>query len=164
MRTLLLLRHAKAEPADHDMEDIARALTSRGHDDARQVGDWLKKTALIPDAIITSTATRARQTAEDVAESCGFLHPLQFHSDLYLAEPEVYLHLLRGWADDESIVLMVGHNDGIEQLVSSLCGSSQVMQTASLAHLRFPWTEWGQATLSAAGVLVELWRPEHRHH
>ncbi len=159
MRTLLLLRHAKAAAEGADGDDHSRPLTDEGRDDAARVGDWLAEHLLVPDAIISSTAVRAEITARQAASRLPGAGPIYPRRDLYLAEPSAYLEILRGWPDDEACVMMVGHNDGIEQLLSRLCGEPQHMKTATLAHLRFPWKSWSEAELTATGRLVDLWRP-----
>ena len=45
MKRLLLLRHAKAVPAEHALDDIARPLAERGERDARRIGERLRATS-----------------------------------------------------------------------------------------------------------------------
>ncbi|MDQ6668717.1 MAG: histidine phosphatase family protein [Thermoproteota archaeon] len=52
--------------ADHD-----RPLNKRGKRDAPLVGRLLKREDLVPDSIISSTAIRARSTAEAVGKASG---------------------------------------------------------------------------------------------
>src|SRR5258708_16699762 len=65
-RNLVLLRHAKsAYPdgvADHD-----RPLAPRGIKEAGLAGDWLRANLPAVDAVLCSTATRARETLARVA-------------------------------------------------------------------------------------------------
>lgn len=58
---ILLWRHAEAEDGADDMN---RALTARGHDQAKKMGAWIRKYAPEDLRIVSSPATRARQTAE----------------------------------------------------------------------------------------------------
>ena len=71
MKTLLLMRHAKSSWDDPDVADHDRPLNKRGKKDAPRMGQWLAEQGLTPEVIVTSTAKRARKTAELVAESCG---------------------------------------------------------------------------------------------
>lgn len=161
MRTLLLLRHAKAEAEDSADHDHARQLTKRGRADAETVGTRLKSLQAVPTAIISSTAARARSTAEIFAQSSGFRGKIVFRDDLYLAPHSTYIEVLRGWPDDEESVMMVGHNPGIEELLSKLVGEDRWMQTATLARLTVPWKSWSDASVSAGSTLIDLWRPPH---
>ena len=63
MKTLLILRHGKAQP-DMPKGDHARELTERGERDADTMGFYIIDNIGMPDAILTSDATRAEQTAE----------------------------------------------------------------------------------------------------
>ena len=50
MKELWLLRHAKSD-RKADVSDIDRPLKKRGLRDAKNIGAWLKKQHLIPDAL-----------------------------------------------------------------------------------------------------------------
>ena len=73
MKTLLILRHAKTQ-SDAPAGDHARELTERGHRNAAAMGAYIHNLTRPPDAIITSDATRALQTAEVVAAAGNLSH------------------------------------------------------------------------------------------
>src|SRR5262245_21239646 len=91
MKTLLLLRHAKSDHADPGLADHARPLNERGKRDAPRVGERLLAAGLVPDAILSSTAKRAKKTAEKAAAACNFKPPLRLVPELYLASPSAIL-------------------------------------------------------------------------
>jgi hypothetical protein len=94
--------------ADHD-----RPLNKRGKRDAPPMGELLRNEHLIPEAIISSTAARARATAEAVAKACGYKGEITLNRSLYANGPEAYLVVLHGLSIDSVRVLMVGHNPGV---------------------------------------------------
>jgi len=57
---LLIVRHAEAAPG---APDEARPLTPRGHEQARALGERLRRDGLAADAVLTSPLLRARETA-----------------------------------------------------------------------------------------------------
>ncbi|MFI5495377.1 SixA phosphatase family protein [Actinoplanes sp. NPDC051859] len=65
-RTLILLRHAKAETPG-ELLDVERRLTDRGRRDASAAGSWLALQGLLPGLVLCSSATRTRQTWHAVA-------------------------------------------------------------------------------------------------
>src|SRR5262249_13960879 len=65
-RTLVILRHAKAE-APNRAADLERSLTERGHADAGAAGAWLVARGYLPNLVICSPARRTRQTWHGVA-------------------------------------------------------------------------------------------------
>ena len=87
MKTLILLRHAKAEAAAGNFDDFERALTARGRTAAAQVGEWLAASGTQPDLAFVSTAQRAQQTW-DLAVAKLFAAPAERRTRaLYLASP-----------------------------------------------------------------------------
>ena len=61
MKTLLILRHAKAVPKNPSLSDHDRPLDKIGEDDALHMGKLIKDKDIIPSFIISSTALRAKQ-------------------------------------------------------------------------------------------------------
>ena len=64
MKTLLILRHAKAVSKDPSLSDHDRPLDNLGENDALHMGELMKDKDIIPPFIISSTALRAKTTAE----------------------------------------------------------------------------------------------------
>ena len=60
------------------------------------------------------------QTAEFVAEELGFQDQIQTRPELYLCPVSVWESLIQQLPESLSCVLCVGHNDGLEMLVSQL--------------------------------------------
>lgn len=83
--------HAKSSWNHPDLTDHDRPLNKRGKGDAQCMGRLLKREHLIPDIIISSTATRARATAEGVAKASGYKGEIIMNKSLYAAGPEVIL-------------------------------------------------------------------------
>src|SRR5690554_7523325 len=63
MKKLILVRHAKSS-WDEDVKDHDRGLEVRGFTDAGLVSLKFKDFQLIPDKVISSTAKRAKTTAQ----------------------------------------------------------------------------------------------------
>ena len=161
MKTLLILRHAKSSWGDASRDDRERPLNARGRRDAPRVGDRLRDAALVPDVIITSDAVRAHTTAVAVAEAAGFAGDLVVDPLLYHASPEDVLAVVRTVPDAHArIVMIVGHNPGLEDLVEQLAGKRHHLPTAALAHLALAMDAWDELDASTRATLVDLWRPK----
>ncbi len=160
MKTLLILRHAKSSWSDSTLADHDRPLNKRGKSDAPRLGELLRREELLPDLIISSTARRARSTAELVAESSGCEGPLWLERDLYAAGAEAYLEVLVTLPDEYTRVMVVGHNPGLEELVEALSGNYERMPTAALAQVSLPIERWRDLNEESEGELVNLWRPK----
>lgn len=160
IKTLLLLRHAKSSWKNPGQQDHDRPLNARGKRDAPQMGRRLAELDLIPDFILSSTAKRARKTAEKVAEAMGFEGVLELTKTLYLADIEEHLTVLLSVPDSVERVLVIAHNPGLQNLVFSLTGLHQEMPTTGLAQIELAIQRWAELSEKPAGRLVNFWRPD----
>jgi phosphohistidine phosphatase len=67
--TLYLIRHAEAETRSRSGHDHDRALTPKGHEQARRVADALALWEAQPTLVLTSPWLRARETAAHLQSS-----------------------------------------------------------------------------------------------
>jgi phosphohistidine phosphatase len=159
MKRLLILRHAKSSWADSDLDDHDRPLNARGRHDAPRMGRLLRDEHVVPDAIVSSTATRARETALAVAAETGFRGDVCLTRELYDEGPRGYLARIAATADEVERLMVVGHNPSVEELVTVLTGASETMPTAAIAVVDFAGDSWRDAG-PGAGLLVTVWRPK----
>ena len=161
MKTLLVLRHAKAEQPESGQLDFDRDLTKRGKLDAEKVGQHLAELKLVPQTIVASAAKRTRKTAQRVAEALGFSDSeISTTRELYDAGLGDIISVVRQLASEADIALIVGHNPGMAEFVSALGEPLYSYPTASLACLRLPIDDWQQASTARRGELAWIWRPE----
>ncbi len=121
MKTLLVLRHAKAQP-DAPRGDWARDLTERGRRNAKTMGELISERIVRPDAIVSSDAHRAQQTAEIAAEAIGFDGQILLEHAIYGAWLPDLIEVIRSLPAEAGTVVIVGHNPGFEALVVALAG------------------------------------------
>lgn len=159
MKTLLVQRHAKSSWKHPELSDHDRPLNKRGKRDAPRMGRLVAAQGLRPDVIVSSTARRARRTAEEVARHAGCEGAVQLDRRLYLASPDEIVDVVRGVAGSARRVMVVGHNPGLEDLVARLAGRRETLPTAALAALRLSIRSWAELTASTAGDLAGPWRP-----
>lgn len=120
-RTLILLRHAKAETPG-ETPDFDRQLTTRGHNDADAAGSWLGAHKLRPDLVICSPATRTRQTWHGVAVALATADPaggapeVHYERGLYEGGRTELVDLLRAVPDTVHTVLVIGHNPTVSDV------------------------------------------------
>ena len=162
MKTVLLMRHAKSSWKDDALADDQRPLNKRGRHDAPHMGQLLRDAELPPQAILSSTAVRARETAVAVAEASGFGGEIQYDASLYAAPPEAYVAALRQLAPDIQVALVVGHNPGLEALVQELTGEDEHMPTAAIARVNLAIEQWSELSLETEGHLETIWRPREK--
>ena len=147
-RTLLLVRHAKAQ--SDGPTDAERPLAPRGVRDAEAAGRWLAAHQLVPDQAVVSPALRARQTWEAMAASLGTVVPSSTDSRIYDNTVEALLAVLREVAGD--VVALVGHNPSMHALALALDEGGELpdgFPTMSIAVFSVPG-EWEALDLGGA--------------
>lgn len=160
MKTLFVLRHAKAEEATSEQLDFDRDLTKRGKQDAESVGKQLLARGLVPHAVVTSAAKRTRKTAKKAAESMNFLETIIETQDLYDAGLHQIIEVVHGLPDSAESALIVGHNPGIGDFVSKFGRALSSFPTATVAQLQLPIIAWSDLSGSTSGDLVWIWNPQ----
>jgi phosphohistidine phosphatase len=156
MKTLLILRHAKTQP-DAPNGDHARQLTERGHRDAEKMAAYIQRQFGTPDAIVTSDARRAMQTAQIVANGVGFTTPVTIDPRIYAAGLDTLLGVVRELPDDANRVMLIGHNPGFEELVAALSSGVEDVRlpTSAFAQLEFDVPTWA-GVQPGSGTLREV--------
>lgn len=155
MKTLLLLRHAKAAPQDFRMRDFDRPLNERGTKDALLIGNFMREQKLAPDVALCSPAERTRQTAALVIQSAPLATPLRYDARIYEASMKDLLQIVSQTEETARTLLLIGHNPGIEQLLFALTGESHTMPTATLVRIALSIEKWSR-TREGAGQFVWL--------
>ncbi len=160
MRTLLVLRHAKSSWKDAGLADHDRPLNKRGEKNAPAMGKLIKREGLTPQWIASSTALRARKTAEAAAKGSGYSGKIHYEEELYLAQPPDILGVLQRTVPDSATrILIVGHNPGLEELVGTLTVQREPFPTGALAQIELSIESWNELTGAPKGKLIQLWRP-----
>jgi phosphohistidine phosphatase len=159
MKTLLILRHAKSSWKDAGLPDHDRPLNKRGKADAPKMGRLLRDHNLVPDLILSSTAQRARQTAQRAVEGGAMSCPVELHEQLYHAHPGELVEILRAAPNECARVMLIGHNPGLEILLHALTGDGNHLPTAALAEVELEIECWTELQINRRARLANLWRP-----
>src|SRR5690625_1605246 len=168
MATLVLLRHAKAEPHGSGGADFDRPLSLRGRHQAGGLGGLLTAHDAVPQVVLCSAAVRAAQTWQLAAVGLPEGIEVAQREDMYGADADELLDLLHAVPDRATRVLVVGHEPVISHLARVLAGPGSEdaamhrvgagMSTAMCAFLQVdqPWAELERR----GAVLTGLDRPE----
>jgi phosphohistidine phosphatase len=159
VKNLLVLRHAKSSWDDPAWSDFERPLNDRGLRTAAFMGGLIRERGFVPDFVVSSPATRARQTAEIVCENAGLGISVNFDERIYEATHLTLFNLIREFADRYSRILIVGHNPGLESIVGILTGGYEQMPTAALAVIEINSPSWSEIEPSVNN-LAEFFRPK----
>ena len=158
MKTLLLLRHAKAENAAPGSSDINRSLNERGKKEAQTIGTFIRKQNLRVELVLCSPAVRARETAELVLSAAEVTADVRFDQRIYEAGPHQLLEVISEVDENKSAVLLVGHNPGMEDLLRALTGREEPLATGTLVKIDFSFDVWSRVAADS-GSLELIVRP-----
>lgn len=163
-KTLIILRHGKADPARGGQEDHERPLAERGVREAMLMGGYMAKHGVLPQRTLCSTSMRTRQTYEGVQAAHGRLPPAEYEDAIYMASERQLLQVLAKTPEPVESVMVIGHNPGLHQLcirlaahgdAASLRKLAAAFPTCTLAVFEFPAGAW-RNILTARGTLQSL--------
>ena len=121
MKKLYLIRHAKSSWSNPGLSDFERPLNKRGLQDAAIMGKVLKQTLSKPDCVLTSSARRALETAEIIADKIGFpTKKVIIDERIYNAVTYDLLEIITELDDNSDTVVLFGHNPGMTNLANLL--------------------------------------------
>lgn len=160
MKTLLLMRHGKSSWKDEELPDHERPLKKRGRKDTKRIAKEILKHNLKPDLLLSSTATRARETVEILTENLDTQNPVRFVDTLYMGEPQDFIEALKDLNNDDNIVMIVAHNPGLEAYLQIVDGEIESLPTAGLGYLLLALDDWKNISLNTMGDLIGFWKPK----
>ena len=142
MTGLVLVRHAKSDWGDDSLDDHDRPLGHHGCVAQASTAERLADSGFRVDAILSSTALRARTTAAYFAATLGL--EVQLQERLYGAPAS---QLLRAAAESgASSVMVVAHDPGMSVLAGQLSGEIAHMPTCAVATFTWAVDDWDVAT------------------
>lgn len=158
MRTLYLLRHAKASWADPNWSDIDRPLNERGRHDATELRDYLRRSGARPQLVVCSPALRTRQTLDLIAPGLELPAPVTVDERLYAASAQSLWQRVRELPDTIEQVMLIGHNPGMHDLAANAAehGDDQLRsrlraKLPTCAFVTIAWDEDGWDALGSSG-------------
>ena len=153
MKTLFLIRHAKAEDT-YGVNDFRRRLQQRGIDEAKLMSSKLFDTGVVPDLIISSSADRALETAQIFAGKFGIPDgQIERNQTAYLASHNRLLAIVNGIDNRYSTVFLFGHNPGITDIINYLCGDTlSGLPKCGIAEIQFDTDDWNAISRESGRV------------
>ena len=142
MKKLIIIRHAKSDWEDKNLDDFQRPLNERGLRNAPLMGQRLKQKNLIPDLILSSPASRAISTATIIAQEVGYSKEIIQNQYIYEAYVNNLQEIISYIHDSEETVFLVGHNPGVSALAYMLCDLKESIPTCATVEIDFDVDSW----------------------
>lgn len=156
MKTLLLARHAKSDWGFSGVADHDRPLNARGRRDAPVMARRLADDGVDLDHIVSSSAVRARSTADEYAAAFGIA--VVDEALLYAASARSILAIAAALPEDSSVAMLVGHNPGMSDAVAELTGEHTQLPTCAVAECAVDVGSWDEL-IEGTGRLLRVHTP-----
>ncbi|KAF3325940.1 Histidine phosphatase superfamily (branch 1) [Carex littledalei] len=159
-RRLILLRHGESAFAGRFTKDHDRPLSQVGRNDAISISHKLEQMGWIPELILSSNATRTKETLEILREKIKGLNQAKVHFipsfySIAAMDGQTAAHLQKAICefstDEISTVMCMGHNKGWEEAASMFSGDPVELKTCNAALLEASGQSWMEA-FSVAGL------------
>ncbi|MGJ7030777.1 SixA phosphatase family protein [Niabella hirudinis] len=161
MKTLIIIRHAKAEQGFG--KDIERKLTDRGERNAAKMAGRLKEKGYRIDKIFSSNSERTMQTTRIFADVLGIPgNHIRYFESLYLADVLGITETIEWLKENENIqtLAIIGHNPGVTNFVNDLTHAGiDSLPTCGVAVMEVGMDDWSHFEM-AKKQLVETFSPK----
>jgi phosphohistidine phosphatase len=144
MKTIYLVRHAKASWDEPGVSDADRPLIPKGVKNTKLIVDFLLKRESSIDLIISSPAVRAFETAKIVAEGLNYpVNKIKIDRKIYDGYYDRILDIIYGTSSDLNSLMIFGHNPTITNLANLfLHPGIEAMPTSCIVCLSFLVDKW----------------------
>tara|TARA_Y100001934_G_C12332329_1_gene765766 strand:- start:829 stop:1326 length:498 start_codon:yes stop_codon:yes gene_type:complete len=160
LRSIILFRHGKSDWNANYESDHNRPVSKRGTKAAKKMGRYLSNIDQVPDLIISSTALRARNTAEIAINAGKWSSKLVLEKQIYESNVETLISIISKQSNEYNSICLVGHEPTFSSFIER-CNNSTWSRfpTASMAQINFNINSWYDIDLKF-GSLVWLIRPK----
>jgi len=144
MKTLYLMRHAKASWDEPGVSDADRPLIPKGVKKTKLIVDFLLKKNTTIDLMISSPAVRAFTTAKIVAAGLNYpVNRIRTDRKIYDGYIDRILDIIYGTSNEHKSLMLFGHNPAITHLANLfLHPGIEIMPTSCVVCLSFDTKKW----------------------
>ena len=145
MKELFLIRHAKSDWGTEFLKDIDRPLNERGYSDAYFMSEWFLKNKTLPGHILSSTATRALNTALIFARTFDFnMDHFSLDKNVYEASSKKLISIIQQQPDTVKSLAVFCHNPAITEVSNRLVNEFFIdnVPTCGIIGIKFSVNAW----------------------
>ncbi len=142
--SIIIFRHGKSDWNAMYSKDHDRPLSKRGINASKKMGIFLKKKEQIPDIVISSSAVRAKTTAELAIKAGNWSSNFYIDERIYGRSSDFLLELVKLIDDKYQSICFVGHEPTCSSFISLCTFHSSRFKTASMAKINFLSRSWSE--------------------
>jgi phosphohistidine phosphatase len=153
MKTVFIVRHGKAVPANANIADTDRMLTDTGVARTCKIAEYMTEGKPVIDHIISSPAARAYDTALIIADKLGIpAKKVVTNEKLFTGDDSDVLDLIGELDDSMNSVMIVGHNPFITMVANHFASPKlDSLPTTGVVSVHLDTEKW--ADLKDAKVI-----------
>ena len=157
--SIIIFRHGKSDWNAVYGKDHDRPLSKRGINASKKMGIFLKKKAQIPDIVISSSALRAKTTAELAIKAGDWNSNFYVDKKMYGRSSDFLIELAKLIDDKHQNICFVGHEPTCSSFISRSTFHSARFKTASMAKINLCLKSWSEIEFGI-GILDWLISPK----
>jgi phosphohistidine phosphatase len=146
MKTLYIVRHAKASWDFPELPDVERPVVEKGIYHTKKIVNELNERKVKIDLMISSHARRARETARIIA--AGIFYPvekIEISRNIYQVESDEIFEVIFHVNDEHSSVMLVGHNPAISTFANYFLDEKiDLLPTSGVISIGFETKKWSE--------------------
>jgi phosphohistidine phosphatase len=155
MKTLYLIRHAKAIDHSGAIEDYYRSLSERGINDAHLMAKKMRKQDVNPQYVISSPATRALTTAIVFSKILDYpVNKIQLDESLYESTCKAYFNAITQVPDNVNTLLLFAHNPTITDFANLITGDVSINHIPTSGIIGISVNSWKEADLNKGRLIL----------
>ena len=160
MKSIIIFRHGSANAAVEYERDYDRTLTPRGVKDAEKMGHYLSGKNMKPDLLLSSSAIRAKKTAEAAHAAGDWKSNFFLEPKIYGGSPYFLLELIKEQDNHHNSICLVGHEPNFSRfIIETSCLSHFYFPTAAMAKIDFKVQSFSEIEFNI-GTLDWVIRPK----
>ena len=144
MKAFTIVRHAKSDWGNDNLEDLYRPLSESGYMNARNITKLFVKKINTPDYWLYSPAIRAYSTAIIFADAFKYdVEKLVLKKKIYEASIKNLKLVINQIPDNFSNAILFGHNPGLTNFFNEISDSyADNIPTCGILHLKANTNKW----------------------
>ena len=154
MKSIILFRHGESDFNLDFNQDHERPLTLSGIKDVGKMGKYLAQKNELPNLVISSTAVRAKTTAEIAMDIGKWPCNIVLESKIYGGKPKFLLNLIQNQDNKLLSICLVGHEPNFSRFIAESTDSDYLQfPTATMAKINFDVNSWKKITMGFGNLI-----------
>ncbi len=158
MKTLYIVRHAKASWDYPNLPDIDRPIIDKGVYNTKVIVAELNKKNISVELMVSSHAKRAQETARIIATGINYpVEKIEVSKLIYQCYSEDIFNIIFAVKDTIDTLLIVGHNPTLTQFANYfLSDKIDLLPTSGVISISFETGNWNEITSAAKKINFTL--------